>query len=188
MRDKQIEDMAKEKRREYFKQYRETHRDKIREYNKRYMEKRRYYHEVIKNNPEEMAKRAEYSAKWQRENRDKWNAYRREYYRRKKMSRDKQIKEMAELIYKETDLYNVDTAYDIASVLHDEGYRKASDVAREIFEEIEKLISSECLVIKDEDGIRGYVDASVHYILAELKKKYLGEDINAPTKESEGEG
>jgi hypothetical protein len=48
----------------------------------------------------------------------------------------------------------------------------ASEVAREIFEGIEKFIPSECLVITDENGIRGYVDASVHYAIAELKKKY----------------
>lgn len=50
-----------------------------------------------------------------------------------------------------------------------------AEVAREIFEEIERLISNECLVFKDENGIRGYVDASVHYAIAELKKKYTEE-------------
>lgn len=48
-------------------------------------------------------------------------------------------------------------------------------IAREIFEEIERLIANECLVFKDENGIRGYVDASVHYAIAELKKKYTEE-------------
>lgn len=43
------------------------------------------------------------------------------------MIRERQIEEMAELIYKETDLYNVDTAYDISIVLHDAGYRKQSE-------------------------------------------------------------
>ena len=52
------------------------------------------------------------------------------------------------------------------------GYVKQSEVAREIIEEIERLITKECLVFKDENGIRGYVDASVHYAIAELKKKY----------------
>jgi hypothetical protein len=85
---------------------------------------------------------------------------------------------MAEFLYNNRpwpELWEED-AQDIAKVLCNAGYRKASDVAREIFEEIEKLISSECLVIKDEKGIRGYVDASVHYILAELKKKYESEE------------
>jgi hypothetical protein len=56
---------------------------------------------------------------------------------------------------------------------HIENIRLAKqEVAREIFEEIERLITKECLVFKDENGIRGYVDASVHYAIAELKKKY----------------
>ena len=62
-----------------------------------------------------------------------------------------------------------------AELLNAEDYRKASDVAREIFEDIERLITKECLVFKDENGIRGYVDASVHYAIAELKKKYIGD-------------
>ena len=45
-------------------------------------------------------------------------------------------------------------------------------VAREIFEEIEGLITNQCLMLKDERGVEGYVKASVHYALAELKKKY----------------
>ena len=104
------------------------------------------------------------------------------------MNRDKQIEETAQDIcgYCAGGICILDSRkcdlkcsyHEIVEKCYNAGYRKASDVAREIFEEIEKLISSECLVIKDENGIRGYVDASVHYILAELKKKY----------ESEGEG
>ena len=45
-------------------------------------------------------------------------------------------------------------------------------LAREIFEEIEGLITNQCLMLKDERGVEGYVKASVHYALAELKKKY----------------
>ncbi len=53
-----------------------------------------------------------------------------------------------------------------------------AEVAREIFEEIERLITKECLIFKDENGIRGYVDASVHYAIAELKKKYAEDKPN----------
>ena len=91
------------------------------------------------------------------------------------MKINKQIEEMAKVIADKTTLSIVE-ATGVATILAVEDYRKASDVAREIFEEIEKLISSECLVIKDENGIRGYVDASAHYILDELKKKYESED------------
>lgn len=59
----------------------------------------------------------------------------------------------------------------ISNWLYTAGYRKASDVAREIFEEIEK-----CRVV-GVYGIEGYLIADI----AELKKKY--------TKEiTEGEG
>jgi hypothetical protein len=58
-----------------------------------------------------------------------------------------------------------------------------AEVAREMFAEIERLITKECLVFKDENGIRGYVDASVHYAIAELKKKYIGDKQR---KEDEG--
>ena len=101
------------------------------------------------------------------------------------MSRDKQIEEMAELIYKDTDLYNVDTAYDISTVLHDAGYRKASEVARVIFEEIEKEIEEALksnykvlphLEFSNElyNSVRGKIDAlrGIENFIAELKKKY----------------
>ena len=53
---------------------------------------------------------------------------------------------------------------------------KASEVAEEIFAEIENLITNECLVLKDEQGIDGYVKASVHYAIAKLKKKHTESD------------
>ena len=89
--------MTKEERREYQKRYREMHPEKFAKssakWNKANIEKMRenahkYYHEVIKNNPEALAKRAEYHAKWQRENKDKLNAYHREYRRRKREKTD----------------------------------------------------------------------------------------------------
>jgi hypothetical protein len=89
--------------------------------------------------------------------------------------RDKQIEEMAEFLYNNRpwpELWEED-AQDIAKVLCNAGYRKKSDVAREIFEEIEDVINN-----------IGYFD---EIDFRSLKKKYLGEDINAPTKESEGD-
>lgn len=53
-----------------------------------------------------------------------------------------------------------------------DGYGNLTEYAREIFEEIEGLITNQCLMLKDERGVEGYVKASVHYALAELKKKY----------------
>ena len=46
------------------------------------------------------------------------------------------------------------------------------EVAREIFEEIENLITNECLTARDSRDIEGYVKSSVHYGIAKLKKKY----------------
>lgn len=60
----------------------------------------------------------------------------------------------------------------LEAVLKENGWRKASDVAREIFAELGKLTCT-----NEED----------YRIFAELKKKYIGEDTNVPTKESEGE-
>ncbi len=76
------------------------------------------------------------------------------------------------------------------------GYFK-SDVAREIFEEIEKTaiqtyaeLNSAPIAKIDErthifalGKIKMLQDA--YYFIAELKNKYFGEDINIPTKESE---
>ena len=67
----------------------------------------------------------------------------------------------------------------IAVGVFDAGYRKASDVAREIFEDLKLKAPFFC-----ENQI-----AYEHFCeeLAELKKKYIGEDVNVTTK-TEGEG
>lgn len=105
------------------------------------------------------------------------------------MIRDKQIEEMAKAICSEydcvipcrrCDYYEYANCRDVKSAakLYDAGYRKASDVAEEIFEEIERSIfrletpyqTLHCIP----DGL-----------IAELKKKYIGKDTNVSTKESE---
>ena len=59
------------------------------------------------------------------------------------MNRDKQIEEMAEIINKNTEFDTMwDEIYASASALYDAGYRKASEVARAIFEEIEDVLNS----------------------------------------------
>ena len=57
---------------------------------------------------------------------------------------------------------------DFATDLYNAGYRKASDVAREIFEEIWEMFIPE----KSATGCAYYFDM---YELVELKKKYTGE-------------
>lgn len=101
--------------------------------------------------------------------------------------RDKQVEEMAIVLSdggcRKCDCdangrFNCKLLYD-AELLYNAGYRKASDVAREIFEEIEKLMNKldkrhiACGNPKQAWGVRSAMTE-----LAELKKKY----------ESEGEG
>lgn len=96
--------------------------------------------------------------------------------------RDKQIEEMAKVIKSSLDglgsgnfnFTGDEISTMFAKALYNAGYRKASDVAREIFEEIEDVLNN-----------IGYFD---EIDFRSLKKKYLGEDINVNTKESEGEG
>ena len=58
------------------------------------------------------------------------------------------------------------------------GYRKASDVAREIFEEIEDALSVHAYTSKSEDYSDGAYDALewVDAKIADLKKKYESEE------------
>ena len=81
-----------------------------------------------------------------------------------------EIEEMADEIRRVRESYFGQADYLFAMKMYEDGYRKASDVAREIFEEIEKFNRTplpECepvYIIKASE-------------LAELKKKYTeGED------------
>lgn len=108
------------------------------------------------------------------------------------MSRYKQIEEMAKGLHRnrcggcgeELCEYKIPTNdefscidYKMATALYNEGYRKASEVAEEIFAEIEE---------------KGKVDEPIveYYILsyselAELKKKYTVTDTNVGGKDTE---
>lgn len=108
------------------------------------------------------------------------------------MTSDKQIEEMYKDVYEAINHNRViDVTHDcyidvntigLTKELYDDGYRKASDVAREIFEEIEYSMS----LFEDDDD--GYLlkKCEFEFFMRELKKKYIGEDTNVPTKESEG--
>lgn len=83
---------------------------------------------------------------------------------------------------------------DTTERLYNKGYRKASDVAREIFGEIEEYLIKECNEANDfnqrkmirgsrerfYEGAHFYLEAAVKFV-AELKKKYIGEDTNVHT-------
>ena len=98
------------------------------------------------------------------------------------MSRDKQIEEMAKVIHKAEmeDIMlkvtgDIDYLIDampmnvyVAQELYNAGYRKASDVAREIFEEIKRHI--------EDVGFSSFMERSEFMDwLADLKKKYESE-------------
>lgn len=63
----------------------------------------------------------------------------------------------------------------ISTWLYNAGYRKASDLAEEIFAEIEKVV-----------GYALCVDLTDWSAYTELKKKYIGKDTNVLTKDTEG--
>ena len=81
------------------------------------------------------------------------------------MSKEKQIEKMAQDIYNALPDYehNARDCRNVAEEMFDKDYRKQSEVAREIFEEIEKLH----LHVTNEFDVRRY---------AELKKKHLKGD------------
>lgn len=74
---------------------------------------------------------------------------------------NKQIEEMANIIYDKSPIHEmwVSDATIIAEAIYNEGYRKASEVAREIFAELKTVM----------------MDEYRYPIIAELKKKYIGE-------------
>lgn len=98
------------------------------------------------------------------------------------MDREKQIEEMANILWHiPNNYYYYLNSYNdckrIAECIYDDGsYRKQSEVAKEIFAEIEKLVSTN----KKTVGCATY-EETIFYIedfiedLAELKKKYTGE-------------
>jgi hypothetical protein len=91
------------------------------------------------------------------------------------MNKDQQIEEMARAIeqarIKATDTTN-SMNYGFggwyANELYNADYRKSTDVAREIFEEIDRMIYK---VLND----RHYIMGDMCYEVAELKKKYTEE-------------
>ena len=118
------------------------------------------------------------------------------------MTKEKQIEEMKNIIDKAEEEYSElwnEWFYDhkestkidneflfFAKMLYDAGYRKASEVAEEIFAEIEREIKSSVeviITIKDEEE-DGWYDGELNMLgmlgryIAELKKKYESEKDN----------
>lgn len=104
------------------------------------------------------------------------------------MSRDKQISDMQNLLWCRVRFLDSDESVQIAEALYNAGYRKSTDLAEEIFAEIEETFK-ECLWFlenhpsdyprMDRTKINVYKD-NLQYI-AEIKNKYIGEDTNVTT-------
>ncbi len=72
--------------------------------------------------------------------------------------------------------------YQTLENLHNAGYRKASEVAAEIFGEIDKLLDKHFREVHFINGTSTFVfERDLEISLAELKKKYIGEDTNVTT-------
>ena len=91
------------------------------------------------------------------------------------MSRDKQIEEMAKdlamsIVWDEDEIPTVN-CYETAAFLSAK-YRKASEVAREIFEEIERLLDKNIAKVNHADGSFTLVfKRTLEVDLAKLRKK-----------------
>lgn len=117
------------------------------------------------------------------------------------MSRDKQIdviyEDLVEIFDEEYNRRNLITPQNTAERMTAKGYRKASEVAREIFAEIERIISKEihrCESIREHYADltqRKYWEGGesavrkTRYWIAELKKKYTVTDTNVGCKTEE---
>ena len=86
------------------------------------------------------------------------------------MSREKQIEELTNFLWEQNDcleLYSKGDCRQLAIELVDAGYRKASEVAREIFEKIDKILKTQERYL--------YCNPSLTYIyelIEELKQNY----------------
>lgn len=87
------------------------------------------------------------------------------------MSREKQIEEMAKVICE-----NIDRIDGLAEALYNAGYRKASEVAREIFEEIDNILYKFSYPSLTAIGKINVMQAEGYHLrtrdYAELKKKF----------------
>lgn len=98
------------------------------------------------------------------------------------MGREKEIEEIAKIIARRSAAFRnpnvafMTTARKTADSIYNAGYRKQNEVVMEIFDDIEKLVSTN----KKTVGCATY-EETIFYIedfiedLAELKKKYTGE-------------
>ena len=46
------------------------------------------------------------------------------------------------------------------------------EMIAEVLDKLDRFIKSNCIEIKDERGIKGYITSGVHFAIADFKKKY----------------
>ena len=95
------------------------------------------------------------------------------------MSKEKQIEEMAEAIFQNCNcgLFYSEAEKIARFVIEEQGYRKQSEVANEIFDEIERILSLNycCCLPQGATEHYEYYEGNIAKDIAELKKKYTGE-------------
>ena len=94
------------------------------------------------------------------------------------MNKDKQIEEMAKDLQKHSFFYNGGCLMNYsttAKLLYNAGYRKASEVAREIFEEIEEVLM---LDLRCDNYFLEMQSLSIYRTMAALKIKHTGVDFS----------
>lgn len=93
---------------------------------------------------------------------------------------NKQIEEMATIICLNTEFDTMwDECYQSANALYNVGYRKADEIAREIFEEVERAFGGAHMLWY-------HTRPGEFEEYEKIKKKYIGEDINVPTNTEGG--
>ena len=108
---------------------------------------------------------------------------------------NKQIDEMADILC-DAKGHNCNGGDDCrcvkqAKALYNAGYRKSSDVAREIFEEIEEGVKAAFSALQFENNhihknVKHETLSSLMRFIKTVEKKFIGEDINAPTNTEGG--
>ena len=97
------------------------------------------------------------------------------------MDREKRIEEIAKTMHDGCSIVNAtnqcrgEDCLDCGAVtLYEKGYRKASEVAKEIFEEIERILSLNycCCLPQGATEHYEYYEGNIAKDIAELKKKY----------------
>ena len=99
------------------------------------------------------------------------------------MDREKEIEEIANILWHiPNNYYYYLNSYNdckrIAECIYDDGgYRKQSEVAKEIFDEIERILSLNycCCLPQGATEHYEYYEGNIAKDIAELKKKYAGE-------------